>query len=438
MKVLRVLLPAAVAAGLVVLSDAPVDATVFPAHGGSGDSAEELRCPAGQLLVGLKGRTGYWIDQVSLICAPFDPQTYARGAFVEVGPRGGNGGSPAEQYCQGDSAVRQINYDMLTAGFNGPGKFARRIEFACSRPRDGGSEGSAVFAGNLAYSATVGMTVTNELVVSRPEIQHCPGNEYAVGLNLRFGKHVNAVGLICDQVVSAPPASATGMPREAVVAGMQDNIDRPGSDFDRFQINDQRPDRCQSECNLKSDRCKAWTYVRPGIQGQYAVCYLKNAVPQARADACCISGTVERWTPASDLTTTMSPGSLFDQKIGAPVAQGPASMSVACTNPNGQQCDNYAEVPGQLVPGQIRVSAPTTHCSKVIYTVAFMKHGDDGLHALRQISAFTTRPLGPGESDEAAIDARASQARIYAYGVQGGCNQGYIDSWGVTVQIIPQ
>lgn len=79
---------------------------------------------------------------------------------------------------------------------------------------------------------------------------------------------------------------------ERIGPGMEDRVDRPGFDYDKFHINNRDPKRCQSECARDPQRCKAWTYVRPGIQHKHAVCYLKSAVPAARANNCCISGVV--------------------------------------------------------------------------------------------------------------------------------------------------
>jgi hypothetical protein len=70
---------------------------------------------------------------------------------------------------------------------------------------------------------------------------------------------------------------------------MSDNTDRAGSDYRSFQLKGRTPGECQMACN-KQRTCRAWTYVRPGVQGPNPVCYLKNAVPPARANTCCISG----------------------------------------------------------------------------------------------------------------------------------------------------
>jgi PAN domain len=73
--------------------------------------------------------------------------------------------------------------------------------------------------------------------------------------------------------------------------GMENNTDRPGADFGSFSVTSASV--CRNFC-IKDDRCKAWTYVRPRIHGPNAVCYLKNAMPPATTNKCCISGVVPR------------------------------------------------------------------------------------------------------------------------------------------------
>jgi hypothetical protein len=76
------------------------------------------------------------------------------------------------------------------------------------------------------------------------------------------------------------------------------NIDRPGSDYANFDIFPAPPflsaeANCMERC--RQDRqCLAWTFVKPGIQGPNARCWLKNAIPLARANNCCVSGVVPK------------------------------------------------------------------------------------------------------------------------------------------------
>lgn len=65
--------------------------------------------------------------------------------------------------------------------------------------------------------------------------------------------------------------------------------DRMGLDYASFNLPSPDPLLCQAACG-KEERCKAFTYVKPGIQGSSARCWLKHAVPQIKHDACCVSG----------------------------------------------------------------------------------------------------------------------------------------------------
>lgn len=78
-------------------------------------------------------------------------------------------------------------------------------------------------------------------------------------------------------------------PGEQAGADMIDNIDLPGSDYERFRP--RSPKDCQAACKSKW-RCKAWTYVRPGFRGLAPVCYLKDGIPAPTRNNCCISGKV--------------------------------------------------------------------------------------------------------------------------------------------------
>jgi len=66
------------------------------------------------------------------------------------------------------------------------------------------------------------------------------------------------------------------------------NTDRPGGDYNNFEVG--LPDDCRTAC-LKDRRCQAWTFVKPGIQGRRARCWVKDRVPRAVSNPCCTSGT---------------------------------------------------------------------------------------------------------------------------------------------------
>ena len=68
--------------------------------------------------------------------------------------------------------------------------------------------------------------------------------------------------------------------------------DRPGFDYHSFDMNSTRVILCQWNCQ-KDKRCKAWTYVRAGIQGPNPRCWLKNRVPNPVRNNCCTSGIIQ-------------------------------------------------------------------------------------------------------------------------------------------------
>lgn len=70
------------------------------------------------------------------------------------------------------------------------------------------------------------------------------------------------------------------------------NTDRPGGDFRNVTLRGSAQD-CQRLCAVER-KCRAWTFVRPGIQGTSARCWLKNVMPVAVDNSCCTSGLIRR------------------------------------------------------------------------------------------------------------------------------------------------
>jgi hypothetical protein len=69
-------------------------------------------------------------------------------------------------------------------------------------------------------------------------------------------------------------------------------IDRYGGDYRDFDLPaDPTGVACNAACE-GDDKCRAWTYVRPGYVGASARCYLKNKITRPRRKPCCISGVV--------------------------------------------------------------------------------------------------------------------------------------------------
>lgn len=71
---------------------------------------------------------------------------------------------------------------------------------------------------------------------------------------------------------------------------IEPNTNRFGGDYENHALKTSaKPSACRKLCKA-DDACKAWTYVKAGIQGPKPVCWLKSTVPPATPDACCTSG----------------------------------------------------------------------------------------------------------------------------------------------------
>jgi hypothetical protein len=67
------------------------------------------------------------------------------------------------------------------------------------------------------------------------------------------------------------------------------DTDRPGADYRDFDLSDPGYESCRDAC-AGDPKCKAYTYVKPGVQGPNARCWLKTSVPDSGSSACCVSG----------------------------------------------------------------------------------------------------------------------------------------------------
>jgi len=76
------------------------------------------------------------------------------------------------------------------------------------------------------------------------------------------------------------------------IGSLLSGIDLRGSDYANFWNESAEPAQCQNACRADS-KCAAWTYVKPGVQGEKARCWLKSDVPPRSKNDCCTSG-IER------------------------------------------------------------------------------------------------------------------------------------------------
>lgn len=70
---------------------------------------------------------------------------------------------------------------------------------------------------------------------------------------------------------------------------VEDNTDRGGADYKNFDLPQPRFELCRDAC-ANDQKCRAYTFVRAGVQSANARCWLKAGVPAGAHSNCCISG----------------------------------------------------------------------------------------------------------------------------------------------------
>ena len=197
----------AVVLTFVLLPQSAEARRVWPAVGARGDADAVAECPApDQVLVGFGGRVGLWIDQIQLICAPM----LADGTHgAPVGSRdrfGGTGGGPSPSVtCDGRSQMFAA-YIELT----GDSKKVAYVAIDCID--SSGNSARITFGGSESQTAASKQSCgflqgcdPNELSIPR---QACPQESFT-GVIVRFGEHVNAIGIVCDRRAAVAPVPVT-------------------------------------------------------------------------------------------------------------------------------------------------------------------------------------------------------------------------------------
>ena len=74
---------------------------------------------------------------------------------------------------------------------------------------------------------------------------------------------------------------------------IETSIDRFGGDYRNFDVKggSEGDDECKAACTA-DNKCRAWTYARPGYAGKAAHCFLKKDIKPPRRKAGFISGVV--------------------------------------------------------------------------------------------------------------------------------------------------
>jgi hypothetical protein len=110
-----------------------------------------------------------------------------------------------------------------------------------------------------------------------------------------------AVGAVCWLKGNVPPRTkdnccVSGVRGAGVVeprnSAVEAAIDRFGGDYRNFELQPgEDDDACKSACT-GDNKCRAWTYARPGYVGKEARCFLKKEIKPPRRKPGFISGVV--------------------------------------------------------------------------------------------------------------------------------------------------
>lgn len=131
-----------------------------------------------------------------------------------------------------------------------------------------------------------------------------------------------------------------GLSLTVVPPGLPDepNTNRGGGDYTSMDLSVADPAACETAC-ANDGRCRAWTYVQPGVQGPNARCWLKDVVPNPTADTCCVSGVK---TPAfRSRWDKVSPGDPWTTGWVANVPRQMCAATVGCACGGANFCGEF-------------------------------------------------------------------------------------------------
>jgi PAN domain len=79
---------------------------------------------------------------------------------------------------------------------------------------------------------------------------------------------------------------------EPQAGAIEYSIDRYGGDYRSFETPAEPKGKACADACQSEQRCRAWTYRRPGYGTSVPHCYLKETIKPPRHRPCCISGVV--------------------------------------------------------------------------------------------------------------------------------------------------
>jgi hypothetical protein len=162
---------------------------------------------------------------------------------------------------------------------------------------------------------------------------------------------------------------------------LETNTDRPGMDYNNYDLPSANPSLCEQACNSDPD-CKAFTYVKPGVQGPKPRCWLKNGIPTATPNSCCDSGV----KGSTGVATPLNPN------LGSQISSAITGASNTSTGVATPLNPNIASQIGAAIAGAATTST---------YLTGVWNCDDGGMYYIRQ---FGTTVWWFGEHDRNTPD----------------------------------
>lgn len=215
------------------------------------------------------------------------------------------------------------------------------------------------------------------------------------------GRWFTKIGLLMVTLLFAAPCAAATLTTEQ-------NVNRAGQDYRNFVLMLPNPAACRQACETDG-KCAAYTYVKPGIQGPLAHCWLKSGVPVARNDTCCVSGVKSAGTMSKFVPGQIGMKAAAPVATANPVRLGPAMHVLS--NQKAQEPDALGK--GQAIGMPGNDAAHMSACTgggaldTVLGVVSFIINqfgGNISHHAYcgnekREIAAGVTLSAPPAKSE---------------------------------------
>ncbi|PRQ06318.1 hypothetical protein [Enhygromyxa salina] len=152
----------------------------LPGRGGGGGGPGTLACGAGDVAVGIYGRSGIYIDQLGLTCA-YLMDNGSLGPTYDTGTLGGQGGGSFRLICPLGQAI---------VGFHGgSGTLVDRLGLYCSGVANWRSHGSVEYVTSAAGGGGGGSFA-----------DLCPSDYVGARINVRTGIYVDRQELLCAYI----------------------------------------------------------------------------------------------------------------------------------------------------------------------------------------------------------------------------------------------